>query len=189
MQVEVVALMTRPKRRRRLRRSTMTGMDKVRFGRALGKGARSAAKSLMEAADAAASPDPHPKPNAAPTRPTRTATLHDAVGSVVEAHHAVAHTKQQARKAGLAAVAPVVANAKRLSGVLWLELTGTFFTLFAPVSRRRGVEVAPRAGAWSQFAGSAQALFLRRRVRGVCVLCGEQLCAGEAARTALATET
>ena len=97
-------------------------MDKVRFGRALGKGA----KSLWEAADAATSPDPNAKP-----RPTESPAAHAVLDSVAQAHRVVTHTKQQAREAGLSAARPVLANAKRLSSVLWLEITGSFFAIFA----------------------------------------------------------
>jgi len=109
-------------------------MDKVRFGRALGKGARGAARSLWEAADAATSPDPNPKPrtqaSATPT-PSAQEILGTVIDAHVQAHRVVAHTQQQAARAGAAAVRPVLANAKRLTSVLWLEVTGSFFAIFA----------------------------------------------------------
>lgn len=101
-------------------------MDKVRFGRALGKGARHAAKSLLEAADAAASPDPRPKA-AAPSRTTA-----QAAGSrAAEIHRNTVSTAHQARKAAKASRKSLLDPVKTFSGTLWLQVTGTFFTLFA----------------------------------------------------------
>jgi hypothetical protein len=89
-------------------------MDKVRFGRALGKGTRDAAKSLWEAADAAASPSPRPRPAAAQAPPRPQVSTR-------------ANTAKAARTAGKSMLAPV----KKFSSVLWLEVTGTFFALIA----------------------------------------------------------
>lgn len=88
-------------------------MDRVRFGRALGYGARHAAKSLAQAVDAATTPSPQTAgaEKASQARPT------------------VAHVTQQARRAGKSAWAPVA----RFSSVLWLQVTGTFFALIALV--------------------------------------------------------
>ena len=92
-------------------------MDNVRFGRALGKGTRAAAKSLWEAADAAASPAPAraAQPQHRATEPVRAASaqpLRQAPG-------------RRAARTGL--FAPL----RKFSGVLWLEVTGSFFGLFA----------------------------------------------------------
>src|ERR1700723_2466178 len=53
-------------------RYTGGAMDRVRFGRALGYGARHAAKTLLQAADAASTPSPaRPAGVAAPSRPAQ----------------------------------------------------------------------------------------------------------------------
>ena len=104
-------------------------MDSVRFGRALGTGARLAARTLVTAADAAAAPNPSAQ--------RRTGAAPDGA-SVRRAGRAAARTTQEVRGAtrgiargtrrfGEAIWGPFV----RLSGVLWLELTGVFFGLFA----------------------------------------------------------
>lgn len=109
-------------------------MDRVRFGRALGYGARHAAKSLMKAADAASSPNPSaPNPSAAgPSRPgnrptTAPPTVSRVVERVVETQRTVARTQKHAGKLGRSVWSPVA----RFSSVLWLQVTGTFFTLLA----------------------------------------------------------
>jgi len=105
-------------------------MDSVRFGRALGIGTRLAAKTLVTAVDAATSPNPsrpptrNPSPSPAPTsrqpaapagKPTR--QLHSTTRGLAEG----------SRRFGQAVWRPTV----KLSGVLWLELTGVFFGIFA----------------------------------------------------------
>jgi hypothetical protein len=96
-------------------------MDKVRLGRALGYGARHAAKSLISAADAATSPDPNPRPR------VKTATVHP-VAQVVETVRQVSQAKAHAKKqVGRAVLGPL----KTFSSVIWLQVTGTFFGLFA----------------------------------------------------------
>jgi hypothetical protein len=82
-------------------------MDRVRFGRALGVGARQAVKSLTEAVDAATSANPHAK--RAP---------------IAERAQVV---QKQARRTGGSVWKPL----KKFSSVLWLEVTGTFFALIA----------------------------------------------------------
>ncbi len=105
-------------------------MDKERLGRALGYGARHAAKTLAQAVDAATSPSPTgaAQPTATSSRQT---TGGDVVRSVVEAHRTVSETKSRvrgaAKQAGKSALAPVA----KFSSVLWLEVTGTFFGLVA----------------------------------------------------------
>jgi hypothetical protein len=88
-------------------------MDSVRFGRILGKGARAAAKGLYEAVDAAAAPNPNPPKAACQPR-------------------AVAPKKavtREARKLGKSFLTPFA----RAGSVLWLEVTGTFFAVFAAI--------------------------------------------------------
>jgi len=119
-------------------------MDSVRFGRALGVGARlaaqTAARTLVTAADAAAAPNPTPasrssarsseatpqRPSSSPPptaqRPPRTAA--PTASTVRDTGRGLA---RGSRQFGQAVWGPVV----KLSGVLWLELTGVFFGLFA----------------------------------------------------------
>jgi hypothetical protein len=115
-------------------------MDKVRFGRALGYGARHAAKALTQAVDAATTPSASSAarpPATEPPRPARpvSQTVADAGRSVFEAHRTVQQSRSQATSqirnaakiAGKSALAPVA----KFSSVLWLEVTGTFFGLIA----------------------------------------------------------
>ena len=129
-------------------------MDSVRFGRALGFGARSAAKALAGAVDAATAPSPSaPKPSPKPatrpapaqpalpsaaTPPATTSAAARPSGPIATAARTAARTTIQARQTtkeiargskrfGEAVWGPVV----KLSGVLWLEITGVFFGIFA----------------------------------------------------------
>jgi hypothetical protein len=92
-------------------------MDKVRFGRALGFGARQAGKALWQAADAAMTPDPD----------AARQTGQRAGQSVARAHITSKTVRREGKRFGQAMWGPVA----RASGVLWLELTGVFFGLFA----------------------------------------------------------
>ena len=131
-------------------------MDRVRLGRALGFGARQAIKTLVTAMDAATAEDPAikggtagpgmgrpqaqsstgPDPASAPPRTPAAGTPPDM--PVRKAAHATARTVVQAREVkqglrrgskrfGEAVWGPFV----RLSGVLWLEVAGVFFGIFA----------------------------------------------------------
>ncbi len=124
-------------------------MDRVRFGRALGAGAREAARALVKAADAAAAPNPNAsspvRPAADPAQPaTRMAQpeIHSpgrseensgarAARQIIRARRSAATTTRGVREGssrfGKAVWGPFV----KLSGVLWLEMTGVFFGLFA----------------------------------------------------------
>lgn len=120
-------------------------MDAVRFGRALGFGARQAAKTVVRAVDAARTENPsRPAASAAatampPTRPvpppaSASARAVSPVFSASPTARSDAQTGTQARgvQEGLSrfkasAVEPVI----RLSSVLWLEVTGVFFGIFA----------------------------------------------------------
>jgi len=93
-------------------------MDRVRLGRALGFGARAAAKTLTEAAGAAMSPNPNGTRASAPS-----ATPQPAPRSTPRAGNVVTATK----RAGRSIMEPV----KRHSRELWLEVTGAFFALLA----------------------------------------------------------
>jgi hypothetical protein len=85
-------------------------MDRVRFGRALGYGARHAAKTVMQAVDAASTP-------AAKVE----------VRERVVAPEAVRRVSAGAKVAGKTVWTPVA----KFSSVLWLEVTGSFFLLIA----------------------------------------------------------
>jgi len=138
-------------------------MDSVRFGRALGMGARSAAKALAGAVDAATAPNParRPKesqtsapsprppvkpvvptstaaparPAAAPVRPAASGTIASAARSAAKgAASAAIHveaTRQGIARGGKRFGESVWGPFARLSNVLWLEITGSFFGIFA----------------------------------------------------------
>jgi hypothetical protein len=99
-----------------------SGMDRVRFGRALGIGARHAAKSLMSAAEAAAAPSPNKAAASTPAAARPAASAQRVSNPVV--------IKTQARTLGKSVWAPFA----RFSSVLWLEVTGTFFAIFALIA-------------------------------------------------------
>jgi hypothetical protein len=115
-------------------------MDSVRFGRALGFGARSAAKALITAVDAASSPSPAatqqpaaqpaPRPAASqattPSRPVQ-AAARAATQVQKNVQQTRAGVAQGSKRFGTSVWRPFV----KLSGVLWLEMTGSFFALFA----------------------------------------------------------
>jgi hypothetical protein len=124
-------------------------MDRVRFGRALGFGTRQALKTLVAAADAATSENPSVSKGATSSRPAvpepqlqRPIQMPTQVRTPTPAPapRAQAATKRAAqvkeipqglrrgtKRFGEAMWGPVV----RLSGVLWLEVTGVFFGIFA----------------------------------------------------------
>ncbi|WP_263374338.1 hypothetical protein [Granulicella aggregans] len=124
-------------------------MDSVRFGRALGFGARHAAKAIAGAVDAATAPNPTPvrKPAPQPPRPAPPASstqraAQPASDPIAEAARTAAHVTIQARVKARETSRNVARGSKRfgdsvwspikkLSGVLWLEITGSFFGLFA----------------------------------------------------------
>lgn len=115
-------------------------MDSVRFGRILGKGARAAAKGLYQAVDAVTTPNPNP-PQAVPQQPMPAAqqrqTAHAPMQAVAQAtaQSAAAYTahkktvSREAGKLGRSFLAPFA----RAGHVLWLEVMGTFFALFAAI--------------------------------------------------------
>lgn len=81
----------------------------------------------MDAADAAASPDPRTK-NAGPR-------VQEVVAKAADAHRAVNEAKAQVRQAAIAggkgAAKGMFAPVKKFSRGLWLEVTGTFFAVVA----------------------------------------------------------
>jgi hypothetical protein len=108
---------------------TGEAMDRVRFGRALGYGARHAAKTLLQAADAASTPAakrPASGANAERSQPAQPQAARVAE-RVVQTQRTVAATKQHAGKLGRSVWTPVA----RFSSVVWLQVTGLFFALIA----------------------------------------------------------
>src|ERR1700677_960818 len=110
-------------------------MDSVRFGRALGFGARAAAKTLVAAVDAATAPNP----SAARTTgdgPGATSVAADSTAARLEQKAAqttqqVVQTGQGLKRGGKRFGEAVWGPFVKLSGQLWLELTGVFFGIFA----------------------------------------------------------
>ena len=104
----------------------------------MGTGAREAARAVLKAADAAAAPNP----NAARTVP---GTVQPGPGTVPPERRAGVRAAEvlQAKRSAAAATAGGVREGSarfgkavwrpfvKLSGVLWLEMTGVFFGLFA----------------------------------------------------------
>lgn len=111
-------------------------MDRVRFGRVLGKGARMAARTAMEAVEAATAPDPNPQ-----IIPPTTAQRNGAPRRPASQARPVAQPQVLATRvapAARAAAAGITTPFRRASRALWHELTGSFFALFA-VSFAAGV--------------------------------------------------
>jgi hypothetical protein len=104
-------------------------MDSVRFGRALGIGVREAAKAAVKAADAATAPSPSgAKPPEAVQPPE--VRGREAVRQTVQTARGI---KQGGKRFGEAMWGPFA----KLSGVLWHEIMGVLFGMFAAVA---GVE-------------------------------------------------
>jgi hypothetical protein len=119
-------------------------MDSVRFGRALGIGARAAAKTLVTAVDAATSPNPSAEvkgkqaagavpsaeagPTAASVRAAATARLGEkAARTTAQVRQTGRGLKEGGKRFGEAMWGPLA----KASDALWLELTGVFFGIFA----------------------------------------------------------
>jgi hypothetical protein len=102
-------------------------MDRVRFGRALGYGARHAAKTLMKAADAATTPSPGAARGPAGQAQAAAAPVDRVAEKVAQTQRTVAQTKQHTGKLGRSVWTPVA----RFSSVVWLQVTGLFFGLIA----------------------------------------------------------
>jgi hypothetical protein len=119
-------------------------MDSVRFGRALGIGARLAAKTLVTAVDAATAPNPSAAAKekesggATPAASAATAPSAKAEAPAARVAQQAARTTAQVRQTGQALKQggkgfseAFGGRLARLSGALWLELTGVFFGIFA----------------------------------------------------------
>jgi hypothetical protein len=113
-------------------------MDSVRFGRALGIGARLAAKTLVTAVDAATAPNPSAGKTAGASAAAGSEDRSKAESSGTRLGEKAARTtaqvvqtgqglKRGGKRFGEAVWGPFV----KLSGQLWLELTGVFFGIFA----------------------------------------------------------
>jgi hypothetical protein len=126
-----------------------SSMDVVRFGRALGFGARQAVKTVTAAVDAATAENPSGKSvgrgtNAGPSRPQAsgaTEPAHTTAPAAMSraasiAAHGAAQTVIQARgtrqglRRGGRRFGPAWRMFVRLWGVLWLEVVGVVFGLF-----------------------------------------------------------
>jgi hypothetical protein len=101
------------------------GMDRVRLGRVLGHGARHAAKTLVSAVDAATAPDPNPRVKTA-GQPAAVHPVAQVAEAVRQVSQAKAHAKAEVKRS-------VLGPLKTFSSVVWLQVTGTFFGLFALV--------------------------------------------------------
>ncbi len=128
---------------RRCSRNDYTlGMDSVRFGRVLGIGTRLAAKTVVAAVDAATAPNPSAKATTSETasnqRGNSTSTESKVESTGARLGQKAAQTtaqvvqtgqglKRGSKRFGEAVWGPFV----KLSGQLWLELTGVFFGIFA----------------------------------------------------------
>ena len=133
---------------------TLEDMDAERFGRALGTGVRETARALVRAADAAVAANPRSPVVVAP-RPQ--------AGNVLAG----------GKRFGEAMWRP----AARAGGVLWHELTGVFFGLFAlaaglEVWKHRGELAAGNGRVWiavamfAAFAWFTFSSFRKARQRG-----------------------
>jgi hypothetical protein len=114
-------------------------MDKVRFGKALGTGARHAARSLWNAAEAAAAPDPRAQAGNSAAREASAArpqvfTPRAAQSPLSSARNTAqrgAGIAQQAAGAARHGVGTALKPVAKFSSVLWKQVTGSFFALFA----------------------------------------------------------
>jgi hypothetical protein len=170
--------------------ATLGSMDAVRFGRALGFGARQAVKTLTTAVDAATAENPNARGTSAArgaggsaaagqrreavqrapevmrpasgnsTAQERTAAS-TATRTIAGARSAQLGLKRESKRFGEAVWGPFV----RLSGVVWLEVSGVFFGIFALFAgagvwrlrgawRLSGANGAANAGAHRSFEGA-----------------------------------
>jgi hypothetical protein len=99
----------------------------------LGYGARHAVKTLSSAVDAATTANPNPAPPRA--RTPSSVTPASAVNTVAEAYRTVDNAKRQmrqtAKREAIGVGRSMFAPIKTFSSVIWLQVTGTFFALFA----------------------------------------------------------
>jgi hypothetical protein len=117
-------------------------MDRVKFGRALGYGARHAAKAIKNAAEAASAPDPvsvrKPVSNPVQTSAPRPATTvgtkaASAAAAFQQARSVMSDVNTQRAKVNAAAKKSVLVPVKQFSSAVFLQVMGTIFGLFALV--------------------------------------------------------
>ena len=144
-------------------------MDRVKFGRALGYGARHAAKTLVQAAEAASAPNPAPSK---PGPPHQAAAPPE---TPVFAGPRRLPDVQTVKAAGKQAKSSLVTPVVRFSNVVWLQVTGVFFALVA-FTMGAAAWKARAAVHGGELPGCDEGLFLRRGLRAVHVLYGEQFC-------------
>jgi len=144
-------------------------MDKVRFGRALGYGARHTAKAIYSAMDAARAQNGSPqqpstsRPTSAQEPPAMRATAAQeaAPQGTAGATRPPRAVAANAKALGRSVLTPVA----RFSGVLWLQVTGSVFTVIALALgqavwlRRADLHSSPH-GAAAQRAYLLLAIFL-----------------------------
>jgi hypothetical protein len=109
-------------------------MDTVRFGRVLGLGARSAAKTLIHAVEAARAEGPQRTASSQPKRPA--AAMHPSSDRMTVRQTAAGAAQTSPRNRGLGEGARqfhrlAIKPAARLTGALVLEIVGVFFGIFA----------------------------------------------------------
>lgn len=152
---------------RRWRGDYTDGMDSVRFGRVLGKGARAMAQTVVGAVDAASAPNPSARrpevtgteqparvtPGKAAAEATREGVARPAERAA-RASVSVRETGRGLRRGGKQFGEAVWGPVVKLSGVLWLEVTGVFFGLFAMSA---GVTAWRWREAWRPAAGDGGA--------------------------------
>ena len=156
-----------------------SSMDRVRFGRALGFGARQAVKTLVTAVDAATADNPAGKstsagakagPSASAGAPQARVTppaarpgsaVQTAAKTVAQAREVHQGVRRGGKRFGEAIWRPFV----RLSGVLWLEVSGVFFGIFALLAMGYLWKLR---GAW--HAGAANAANRRSLLGAVIML-------------------
>lgn len=99
-------------------------------------GTRDAARALLKAADAATAPNPAPAgpPERPAPRPAVQAAAKSAAQTIHQVRSTTAGVRQGTRRFGEALWGPFV----KVSAIVWLEVMGVLFSLFALVS---GVEV------------------------------------------------
>jgi hypothetical protein len=144
-------------------------MDSVRFGRVLGIGARLAAKTMVSAVDAATAPNPSAEAKAkqsaeagsasgaasasasasgaSASGTSRVGVGERAARTTAQVRQTGRGLKEGSRRFGEAVWGPLV----KVSGALWLELTGVFFGIFAVFA---SVNAWKMRGALHEAAGS-----------------------------------
>jgi hypothetical protein len=138
-------------------------MDRVRFGRALGYGARHAAKTLAQMADAASTPSPstecvQPRARTADETMERPVATRAGARGVAVSQTAV-KASQEARRAGRSMLTPV----KAYSRAVLLQVAGTFFALVA-VGVGRGLWMLRSAVHAAPSSADAQKLYVMAAV-------------------------